>query len=426
MKNPFQGLSGFNRVDLALLMLTSAALALSWRLALYAFYGLLICTVVSVLTHRPLQYVSLTKLQKWMLGAMMVYMLLYVVSLIYTDDMADGMEVVTKKLPFLLMPLVFMLSDHSYITGRHIRSLLWVFTLTLTVRFVVRLIIALSAVAFGGATLAVFSSSHFDPMHHSYLCMYTIFALVFIWREYLRCLPVMSTKAKVGLIVWAMMMVLYTIFIQSRSGVLMLIMVGVMMIVESMVRTRDYRRGVIAALVLLGVVIAVAFLLPDQFNRLNQTVTELVQGDSHDPRLTISRTALMAIGDNMPFGTGAGDKIAAMNATFAVTDPSLISHNFNPHNQYLDSLLSIGILGLLSLVTFLVLPLFYRTRTEVEREQKWYWSLLTGIIAFSALFESIFERQMGILLYCFFICLLFTTASSVRCNADELGRHTDC
>ena len=102
----------------------------------------------------------------------------------------------------------------------------------------------------------------------------------------------------------------------------------------------------------------------------------------------------------MPWGAGAGDRSDQLLQHYQSTtrDETVLEHIYNPHNQFLDSLLSTGVVGLLLLLSLFVVPLV-RLRQNPQRE------LLLALLActiLTALFESIFERQMGMMFFLFF------------------------
>lgn len=73
---------------------------------------------------------------------------------------------------------------------------------------------------------------------------------------------------------------------------------------------------------------------------------------------------------------------------------------YNPHNQFLQLALEIGILGLI-----LFLSLIIYTIRKAYQQKKWILMILILSLAFNSLFESMLQRQSGIVFYTFFILL---------------------
>jgi O-antigen ligase len=74
---------------------------------------------------------------------------------------------------------------------------------------------------------------------------------------------------------------------------------------------------------------------------------------------------------------------------------------YNPHNQYLQSGIEIGVFGL----AVLLLLLF--KAANLAWKQRNYLSLFVVLnLAFNMLFESMLQRQSGIIFYTFWMCVL--------------------
>lgn len=82
----------------------------------------------------------------------------------------------------------------------------------------------------------------------------------------------------------------------------------------------------------------------------------------------------------------------------------IIKHEMNAHNQFSDTIIAVGLLGLFLLLSFFVMPIYLWIKNK--NFDIVLFSLLF-IIAFNCLFESVFERQMGIMFFTFFYFLLF-------------------
>jgi hypothetical protein len=72
--------------------------------------------------------------------------------------------------------------------------------------------------------------------------------------------------------------------------------------------------------------------------------------------------------------------------------------------MFFETVISVGIIGLLLLLAYFVIPLVLWIKTKSF--DMLYCSFLL-MIGFNALFESIFEVQLGIIFFCFFNSLLF-------------------
>ena len=81
-----------------------------------------------------------------------------------------------------------------------------------------------------------------------------------------------------------------------------------------------------------------------------------------------------------------------------------IDNEINAHNMFFETLISVGIIGVLLLLAYFVIPLVLWIKKK--KFDMLYCAFLL-MIGFNALFESIFEVQLGIIFFCFFNSLLF-------------------
>ena len=128
---------------------------------------------------------------------------------------------------------------------------------------------------------------------------------------------------------------------------------------------------------------------------------EPLYGKYQDARMAINVTALKCIADRPVFGYGVGDYDTVLIERYGVEGyQSLKEWHNNAHNQYTETALAIGIVGLMVMVWWLVMPLFVAWRRKAG-----FWEVLTltFIVMFCMLFESMLERQMGLQ----FIALLY-------------------
>jgi O-antigen ligase len=81
----------------------------------------------------------------------------------------------------------------------------------------------------------------------------------------------------------------------------------------------------------------------------------------------------------------------------------------NAHNQFLEAQVTFGIAGTISLLLMLAVPLIYRKRSAF----KYFMGSFISLVIFYLLFESIFDRQWGIMFFLIFYCL-FLLSTSLR------------
>jgi O-antigen ligase len=172
-----------------------------------------------------------------------------------------------------------------------------------------------------------------------------------------------------------------------------------------MVRHRETKLGLIILFSGLAIGTAAHFLMPDSARRMINTVSSIQNTEEGDIRIDIYSNALRAGISELPLGAGVGDGQDVL-AEYYKED----GHDWpdlNTHNIFLDSLLSLGLPGLLLLLAMLALP-------TVDGYRRRDFELLTLMltIAICGMFESILSRQMGLM---FIVPMWYAIASSSPC-----------
>lgn len=402
IKRLFSSLDGYQKAEYMTLLLWAVAIPLSWKLALKALALFALATIIRFCHEkirktysRPAHHSRLNTIA-YLLS--IGFFAIYLISIAYSSNTTEAWSNVNKKMAFAIAPVLFLVSNPYYLTRDHIRLVLHLFSATLIVRFLFFLIRALNCLITRGAFPL---DEFFDPLHHTYLALYTLLALAFLYTElvdYARG----SRRALLAVLGMMVLLVAYIIITQSRTGLVgLILLIGGILIHLVFVQKRIWLGIITIAAIIIGAG-GVYILQPDTSHRLTNTIKGLAQGNSSDDRLVITQTALQTIGENLPWGVGVGDRIDELQVRFKqnTSDQAIIDRHFNPHNQFLDTLLSTGVIGLLVLLSLVAIPFF------VEKRDNVYLLLFISITAFCALFESILERQMGIQFFCLFYCLL--------------------
>ena len=117
-----------------------------------------------------------------------------------------------------------------------------------------------------------------------------------------------------------------------------------------------------------------------------------------------------------PFGVGTGnvDEVLTNNLN-TIDQKELAKQEYNPHNQFLQTGIEIGWIGLLLLLAIVVVGIFYAFKYK-----NWLLLLIISNFVFNALFESMLQRQSGIVVYTFLICaLLFVSNNSLITRQND-------
>lgn len=116
-----------------------------------------------------------------------------------------------------------------------------------------------------------------------------------------------------------------------------------------------------------------------------------------------------------PFGVGTGDvKDELMDWYLENGMTASVEKKLNPHCQYLQTAGSIGI----AVSIFLILTLAYYLWLGFKRKN-YYLIALISLFSVACLFESVLERQWGIVFFMFFLSLLLNISAQPETNSSD-------
>lgn len=465
MRKIFEGLRPFQKAELLIMMLLAFAIPFSWLAAQYCEVALLVCAVFKVIFDQKFKFNKDQMRFKWAYIIFAMTWLMYLVGMLYTENQSVGWAQVSKKLGFLIFPMIFLFSDMSYLTKQRLKAIGNALILGCILFFMMNFVYALYDVIFNGYS----TSRFFDPdlmklyyVHHSYLSMYASLGLMFCFMGVFE-----NEKRKIKIInlLSYLTLVVFIILIRSRAGLIWLVLTFVLQWIWLTFIMKKKKLGVIMGCVFVFAVAGVSVAFPRSVSRITDTIANIMSEHSSDHRLVQFKGYKQVLEDNWLFGVGTGDRSDETMASYqrykdnivkqigpemaevidkaidnqwyepvdgmrqlvyeeAVKmgkDPDfvvsyLVEYQFiryaidkeiNAHNMFFETMLSVGIIGLLLLLAYFVIPLVLWIRTK--RFDMLYCSLLL-MIGFNALFESVFEVQLGIIFFCFFNSLLFNAA----------------
>ena len=105
--------------------------------------------------------------------------------------------------------------------------------------------------------------------------------------------------------------------------------------------------------------------------------------------------------ENLPLGVGTGDVHQSLNSAYEKHHfTEGVAINLNTHNQYLQTLVAIGLPGILLLLFICVFLIVHGIRTR-----NGYIVLIMLILMGNFLVESMLETQAGIVFFAVIVCL---------------------
>lgn len=445
-------------------MLMAACIPLNWRWASYVMAVLCVLAVGKCCVNGlPKDRRECFRLYGGVL-LFTSFFLIYLLSVCWSENQAEAWRMVDKKLPFLLFPL-WMFFSRPFVDRRCLYRILGVFTCSTLVVFAANFVYAAYDVFVCGENTRRFFSEglmKIHYVHHSYMAMYACLGMVF---SLFAALDGRRMPQKILHIATVCMLALFVLLLESRAGLLtMLLVVGFFWYRLVFVQKRKKLGIASGAFVVLAIVMAWIY-TPSAFERLTQTVRSLSSETEPDCRTVQTDAYRPMLRQCGPGGYGCGDRLKVFAEAFSEAEQRLLSQirpdgengracmdslsrrfyfynvadnresidsvaaayrcnpatvqsvvyrylilhraledSYNAHNQYYDTLVAVGWLGLLSLMFYFLLPLWKMFKQRKKDAQMLYFLF---IVAFNALFESVFERQLGVLFFLFFYFLFY-------------------
>ncbi len=335
----------------------------------------------------------------------------YLIGIIFTHDINAGFFELEKKLSFVIFPLLLSLKFKKTwsINVAYMGFILATFLVTLY-----GIIMALSTWLGSGGGDWVYFSTAISPIHHpSYLAAYLTISTAFAFIGWREKLPFFS-------LYWIIPFTIFVIvihgFLQSLSGTLFLL---IAIFTSLLIWLRNkFRRPIFYTIIILMPLIGFIVInsissFQNDWKDASSNIIEYSKNpksfvENREQTLSSSSvriilwTAAFQIFYKHPFGVGTGNMDEFMEKELIILkQKELTKQNFNPHNQFLQTAVEIGFFGLLVFFAILFSSIYYGLKYK-----NYLLIIISSNLLFNSLFESMLQRQSGIIFYCFWLCLL--------------------
>jgi glycosyltransferase involved in cell wall biosynthesis/O-antigen ligase len=345
--------------------------------------------------------------------------LFHLIAMFYTENLDRGFADLMQKLSLLLFPIIIGTGPIIQSSQRSI--VLFFFLLGVAVAVMTGFVSSAFEYHSTGE-LYSFYMSDFSPAHHpTYISFYVVIALAILLIKIERA---HSNRGKSLLWLAILLLSISLVFPASKMGFINWGMVVLIFLFKWLaLKSRQLKLSVL----LMGT--AILFVLFLKFDPVASTRVESAvrvstqmdqpkkesQVESNTARLYSWGTAIALIKEN-PFGVGTGDINDAMVSAYKKQGLNeLAERGLNPHNEYFQIAVALGILPALFFLFSLVYPF-----RKIIRNRDWIYGifLLSVFIQFSV--ESMLEKQSGVIFFAFFNSLLFFTLQVDR-HSEKKG-----
>jgi O-antigen ligase len=326
-----------------------------------------------------------------------LFFLIHLIGLIYSDNKPVGWFDIEVKLSLLLFPLVFLMSSVLIENKKLIFSI-----------FVIGNIMAV-LICLGTAfynlyfkNINTFSYSGLSVIHHpAYFALYLCFSSAIILCQFYSKEQLLYVSSKTVLV---FILVLFSIMIYMLSSKAGIISFFITLVLLSVLALKNKSNRKIAIVIILLAGFQLWFSLTQNI-RFQTVTTSVVTAESHMQteesnavRVLVWETTIDILKTNYVMGVGTGDiKDVLMNKYKERNMIGALENKLNVHNQFLETWLGQGIAGITLLLLLFLLPLIVSIRNK-----DWLLLIFIVLMGFNFLFESMLNTQAGVVFFGFF------------------------
>lgn len=353
----------------------------------------------------------------------------YVIGVFFTEVPKEAAHVLESKMSFVIFPLLFL-----FIPKRKVdfTPSIWLFSGALVTLFIWGIVSSIQCFRTSGSS-SCFVSTPFSPIHHpTYTAIYyltgffmilkarktrlkgfkrriVLFLSIIFVTGYLLCMSLSALLFLFGLIV-----IVGFIWFRRRFGIWKSIGIVVVMLIGLIV-TVEQSKDTISDVEYTYNSVKEYLKSPTDF--VKKADRYLVGNEERLVLWTISAEAIAA----HPFGYGTGNiDVVIGNKLRSYGLNSMAEKNFNPHNQYLQTCIELGILGVAVLIgLFIVILRFAVKHRNITL------LILTASFIFNALFESMFQRQSGIVFFTLMVFFMILESLNQNQSGEKLTLHQE-
>jgi O-antigen ligase len=315
----------------------------------------------------------------------------------------DPLSAVEVKLTFLLFPFLFFLFKFDVEVAKRI-----VIAFVSGCMFACLFCIARAFVYLFRGDSSYFYYSNFSFfMHSAYFAMYLNLALVFVVLFYFKWFKGDNSFRYISFFL-IVLFVLCIVLCASKLGLIgLFILTPILLVMElrSSLTLKHYAIGFAGAAVLCVSIYAV---FPTVFDRLRSVavVTEknvdITSKESSMVRILIWQQAREIVKQNPTFGVGVSQANETLYKAYEVNGlAGALENKLNAHNQFFQTAIGMGIIGLLNLLLLTVGLTIYGLRKR--RNLIFFFGLL---ITCNFMVESMLQTSAGTVFFVFFLCFL--------------------
>jgi len=338
--------------------------------------------------------------------------LLYILYLVYaipTNHLPIALDFLEYKLSLLAFPFLFCFEPKFRVNWKYV-----FYSFLIAVSLLVIYDLAQASIQYSKTGLLnSFYSSALSPTHHpTYLTAFLSLAIMISLR-----FAKSEVSLKLKMCFWGLIALFVLMHgpLSSLSGLLFLVLFFSLAFIYSLIKKRKWSILLITSVTSAAIVFSVLKVKPSLSKNIENVIV-LVNEYSDSPKKFVqtrpfpmqgneARLVLWTVAFDIfkehPMGVGLGNLEEMMHQRLVELGLNKQADlNYNPHNQYLQIAGELGIIGLLLFLGILLYGVIWAISSK-----NWLLTLVMLSLMFNCFFESMLQRQSGIVFYCFWICL---------------------
>lgn len=330
------------------------------------------------------------------LGLLAYYTILSI-SVAYSDNVSYALKTLETKISLIILPILLCgIRWDERLRNNALK--LYVITVVLTSLFSIVSTIIYYKIDFTDWSYFSWVLPMTTELSANYYSLYVVFALlilVFGFNDF--DFKINSILAAVGVTY----LVLFLAMLSSRASFIGFFLILTIYFLR-MILSRDpklKRSGIIAILSISLLATTLGLSVP----YLRDRISQFTMGIQNDPRIPIFKSSMSLISNHPVLGVGVGDVQDELREVYRKNNyHEALQNNYNPHNDWFQTLVATGIIGFLS---------FCFVHVQVIKDSLRLRNIF--MVSFFILYvsasagESILERNKGVVLYSFFLTLIF-------------------
>ena len=350
------------------------------------------------------------------------YFLLLLLGMTYSENLSYGFQKMETRLPLLLLPIVLpTLKSLNFVYHRRIFARVFVTAILIAalicfIRATYFYILETAAINRGEDWEYFYRSKYYFGtvfsnflMHPGYLAMYANVAILILLYDFKK---LQTRRANFLRITAILLLVIFVLMLYSKTGIALLFFVLLAFGVRYAWLEKKISYFILSFTVVLSLSVVVFYFVPTTQTH-TQIILDSFSSENHNPdsvestqlRIHAWQASKNVMEEHILLGHGTGDVWDVLSNEYKKQGYNgALLKEVNAHNEFYQTGLAIGLVGIIYLILMLAALVFVAVRKR--HFPLLLWTLITAIAFF---FESYFSTQDGVIytsLFLFFVVFL--------------------